>query len=192
MTMSTPAALWFNACFTEPARAAINIPCSCTCSMTSSGGVPSALATSATLSWRRMTSTSGAAVAAVQPSSSRSGPALDLGHAVVGQDLLGEGAVLVGDHRPELFFELDRVQLAHALVLAGDDDVDAVGTVAHVLVEPGQLDLELLGAEADRAQDAEAAGVADGGGDVTAVREGEDRELDTEAFAQFVVHGVSS
>ena len=74
MTMSTPAALWFNACFTEPARAAINIPCSCTCSITSSGGVPSALATSATLSWRRMTSTSGAAVAAVQPSSSRRGP----------------------------------------------------------------------------------------------------------------------
>ena len=45
-----------------------------------------------------------------------------------------------------------RVELAHALVLAGDDDVDAVGVVAHVLVEPDQLDLELLGAEADGAR----------------------------------------
>ena len=61
-----------------------------------------------------------------------------------------------------------------------------------MLVEPGQLHLELVGAEADRAQDTETAGVADGGGDVAAVGEGEDRKLDAEAFAQFVVHGDSS
>ncbi len=72
--MSTPAALWFSACLTDPASAATSMPWSWTCAMTSSGGVPSALATSLTLSWRRMTSTSGAAVAAVQPSSSRRGP----------------------------------------------------------------------------------------------------------------------
>ena len=32
----------------------------------------------------------------------------------------------------------------HALVLVGDDDVDAVGVVADVLVDPVELDLELL------------------------------------------------
>ena len=51
--------------------------------------------------------------------------------------------------------------LAHALVLAGDDDVDAVGLVADVLVDPLELDLELLGGEADGAEHAEAAGLAD-------------------------------
>ncbi len=117
------------------------------------------------------------------------GAALDLGHAVVGQDLLGEGAVLLGDHRPQLGLELDRVDLVHALVLAGDDDVDAVRVVTHVLVEPGQLHLELVRAEADGAQDAHATGVRHGGRHVAAVGEGEDGELDPEAFAELVVHG---
>ena len=160
--------------------------------MTSSGGVPSALATSFTFGCCRITSTNGAAVAAVQPSSSRRGPPSSLGDAVVGQDLLGEGPVLVGDHRPQLGLELDRVDLVHALVLAGDDDVDAVGVVADVLVEPVQLDLELLGAEADRAENAETAGVGHRGGHVAAVGEGEDGELDPEAFAKLVVHGETS
>ena len=119
MTMSTPAALWFSACFTDPARAAISIPCSWTCSMTSSGGVPERVGhqrdlvvAQNDLDQRRRRGRRPAQQLAP-------GPALELGHAVVGQDLLGEGAVLVGDHRPELLFELDRVQLAHALVFAG-------------------------------------------------------------------------
>ena len=74
----------------------------------------------------------------------------------------------------------------HALVLAGDDDVDAVGLVADVLVDPLQLDLELLGGEADGAEHAEAAGLGDGDDDVTAVGEGEDRELDAEVVAEVV------
>ena len=160
MTMSTPAALWFSACFTDPARAAISIPWSCTCAMTSSGGVPSALATSFTLSCAQDHLDQRRRRGRRPAEQLAPGPALELGHAVVGQDLLGEGAVLVGDHRPQLGLELDRVDLAHALVLAGDDDVDAVGVVADVLVEPGQLHLELVGAEADRTEDAQAAGVA--------------------------------
>ena len=52
-----------------------------------------------------------------------------------------------------------------------------------MLVDPVQLDLELLGREADGAEDAEAAGLADGGDDVAAVGEGEDRELDAELVA---------
>ena len=76
----------------------------------------------------------------------------------------------------------------HALVLAGDHDVDAVGLVADVLVDPVELDLELLGREADGAEHAEAAGLADGGDDVAAVGEGEDRELDAELVAEGGVH----
>ncbi len=68
-----------------------------------------------------------------------------LGHAVVGEELLGEVAVLLGHHVAQRLGQLLRVHLAHALVLAGDDDVDAVGLVADVLVDPLELDLELLG-----------------------------------------------
>ena len=53
------------------------------------------------------------------------------------------------------------------------------------------LDLELLGREADRAQHAEAAGLRDGGHDVAAVGEGEDRELDAQSIAELGAHGSS-
>ena len=76
------------------------------------------------------------------------------------EDLLDELAVLLRDHGPQVGLELGRVDLAHALVLAGDDDVDAVGLVADVLVDPVELDLELLGTEPDRAEHPEAAGLA--------------------------------
>ena len=76
----------------------------------------------------------------------------------------------------------------HALVLVGDDDVDAVGVVADVLVDPLELDLELLGREADRAQHAETAGLAHRDDDVAAVGEREDRELDAEFVADGSVH----
>ena len=81
----------------------------------------------------------------------------------------------------------DEVRI-HALVLVGDHDVDAVGVVADVLVDPVQLDLELLGREADGAEHAEATGLADGDDDVTAVGEGEDRELDAETSRKSSFH----
>ena len=77
----------------------------------------------------------------------------------------------------------------HALVLVRDHDVDAVGQVADVLVDPVELDLELLGAEAHRAEHAEPAGLAHRDDDVTAVGEGEDRELDAELVADRGAHG---
>ncbi len=54
-----------------------------------------------------------------------------------------------------------------------------------------QLDLELLGGEADRAEHAEPAGLADGDDHVAAVGEGEDRELDVEFVADGGVHACS-
>ena len=58
-----------------------------------------------------------------------------------------------------------------------------------MLVDPGQFDLELLGGEADGAEDADATGVGDGGDDVAAVGEGEDGELDAQLAADLGVHG---
>jgi hypothetical protein len=106
-----------------------------------------------------------------------------LGNAVIGQQLGGELAVAVRDGRAQLRLELVDVELALARVLPGNHDVDAVGLVAHVLVDPLELDLELVRGEADGPQDSEATGVADGSHDVAAVGEGEDRELDPESFA---------
>ena len=63
--------------------------------------------------------------------------------------------------------------------------------VADVLVDPVQLDLELLGGEADGAEHAEAAGLAHRDDDVAAVGEGEDRELDAELVAERGVHACS-
>ena len=101
-----------------------------------------------------------------------------------------EVAHVIGDQRLELRLQLRRIQLPHALVLAGDHDVDAVGLVADVLVDPLELDLELLGREADGAEHAEATGLGHRGDDVAAVREGEDRELDAETFTELGVHGA--
>jgi hypothetical protein len=111
-----------------------------------------------------------------------------LGHAVVGEDLRAELAMLERDHLLQLGLELRGIHLAHALVLAGDHDVDAVGLVADVLIDPLELDLELLRREADGAEHAEAPRLRDGGDHVAAVGEGEDRELDAEPVAERGLH----
>ena len=113
-----------------------------------------------------------------------------LRHAVVGEQLRGEVAVAVGHELLHLRLELlgRHVLDAHALVLGRDHEVDAVRPVAHVLVEPRQLDLELLGREPDGAEHAEPTGLGHRGDDVAAVREGVDRELDAEAFGELGAH----
>ena len=80
-------------------------------------------------------------------------------------------AVLLGDEGLEVG-QLEVLALAHELL--GHGEVDAVGFAADVLVDPGQLLLELLGAEGQRPEHAVAAGLRDGGDDVAAVREGEE------------------
>ena len=193
MTMSTPASLCFRAWYGEPHSAATFRPASWMCSMTSAGGVPSALAMSRTFGWRSATSICGSGGGLGPPEQAHALVLLrrEVGHAGVGEDLVGELDVLLRHHVPQHLPELLGVELVHPLVLAGDHDVDAVGLVADVLVDPLQLDLELLGREADGAEHAEAAGLGDGGHDVAAVGEGEDRELDAELVAEGGVHVVS-
>ena len=70
-------------------------------------------------------------------------------------------------------------------------DVDAVGPAVHVLVDPVQLELELLGRERERAEHAHAAGVGDRRDHVAAVGEGEDRVLDPEHVGELAVHALA-
>jgi len=109
---------------------------------------------------------------------------------VVGEDLVHEVPVLVGDHPLQGLGQALLVGEAHVTVgaLDGDDDVDAVGLAVHVLVDPLQLQLELVGRERKRAEHPHAAGPTDGGGHVAAVGEGEDRKLDPEHLAEPVLH----
>ena len=76
---------------------------------------------------------------------------------------------------------VDRGRAVVSLVVSvGQQEVEAVGTTVHLLVDPREVDLEALGRVAYGAEHAEAAGVGDGSDHVTAVTEGEDRELDAE------------
>src|SRR6185503_8370606 len=108
--------------------------------------------------------------------------------AVLREQFLHEFAVALRNGGAQLLFELGRIDLAHALVLAGNDDVDAVRLVADVLVDPLELDFELSRRKPDGAEDAEPARLADCRDDVAAVAEGEDGELDAEPVTDRSVH----
>jgi hypothetical protein len=64
--------------------------------------------------------------------------------------------------------------------------------VADVLVDPAALDVELLGRKPNRTENAETSGAAHRRDDVTAVRESEDRNFDSQSFAELRLHCVSS
>ena len=105
---------------------------------------------------------------------------------VLGQHLLDELPVLGRDQGLE-GVEVERLTLAHELL--GHGEVDPVGLAATVLVDPGELDLELVRAEGQGAEHAVAARPADLGHDVSAMGEGKERELDAEAVTDLGAHG---
>jgi hypothetical protein len=94
----------------------------------------------------------------------------------------------LGDHVLDLRQQLGRVRPADVRRFGRHDRVDAVGLPVHVLVDPGQLDLQLVGAEADRPQHPEPASAAHRRDDVPAVAEGEDRVLDPQLVADRRAH----
>ena len=94
------------------------------------------------------------------------------------------------DHRADLLHDVVGRGAVHVDRLLRHHRVDAVRLAVDVLVDPVELDLELLGAEADGAEHAEPAGLAHRGDDVAAVREREDRVLDPEHVTQWGSHGV--
>ena len=75
--------------------------------------------------------------------------------------------------------ELIRVRLADARVLLRNHDIDAVGQISDVRIDPVQLFLELGRCEADGAEDAEPSGLADRYDHVAAVGERKDGDFNT-------------
>ena len=108
--------------------------------------------------------------------------------AVLGQEGVEEPPVLLGDELGE-GGGAEPVALLHTGQLLRDEDVNAVGLPADGVVDPPQLDLELLGGERRRPEDPEAPAPGDGGHDVAAVAEGEDGILDAELIADAGAHG---
>ncbi len=113
----------------------------------------------------------------------------NLGHPVRFEQFVGKLAVLFGDEVFQFLLELGGVVLAHALVLAGDHDVDAVGQVADVLVNPGEFGFQLFRGEPDGAKYAEPAGLGHGHHHVAAVGKRKDWKLDTQLLGKFGLHG---
>ena len=166
--------------------------------MRNCGGGPSAFATNAVL-WASEISNCGPAAAALNgatplwPAVERPVDSLlvgwELRHVVAPQDVGDELAVGVGNQRSDV---VERVAAAFvAGVLRRHDQVDTVRAVADLRLDPGQVDLELLGRMGDGAEDSETTRLGDGGDDVTAVAEGEDRELDVEHLGGGGFHVVS-
>jgi hypothetical protein len=113
-----------------------------------------------------------------------------LGHVVAAQDVVDE---LPGLGRDELDDVVERVAAARvAGVAGGDDEVDAVGPVADLVLDPAQVDLELLGRVGDGAEHAQPTGLRHRGDDVAAVGEGEDRQVDGEQVGDGGAHQGSS
>ncbi len=111
---------------------------------------------------------------------------------MIGEDLAGEVQMLLRDHRPQRLGELIRRQLGvHALVLVRDHDVDPVGVVADVFIDPVELDLQLLRREPNCSEHTKTTSFADGDHHIAAVSEGKNRKLDTELVANGSVHACS-
>src|SRR5580658_10776567 len=104
------------------------------------------------------------------------------------ENFIYERAMLRRNRRDQLLLELDRIDFAHALVLSRDYDIDAVGLVADLRIDPFQLVLELRRGIGERAEHAESARLGHGGDDVAAVAECENRELDPQSVAKLGMH----
>jgi hypothetical protein len=105
---------------------------------------------------------------------------------VVGQNPLHE-LLLFGRNQGAEGLQVERLALADELLRHGE--IHAVRLATAVLVDPGQFNLELIGAEGQGAEHAIATGPTDLGHDVTAMGEGEERELDAESVTDWSEHG---
>ena len=189
--MSTPFARCFSAWRTELASAATCMPCSCAVC----DDVRGRRAERVDEQRRRGARARPRAGRVRWCRSSRAGGArLDVvGHrrdAVLGEDLLDEVTVLLRDHRLELAFEIAGLDRGTRLgrERGRHHEIDAVRLAVDVLVDPGELHLELVGGEVQGPEHAESAGVGHCRDDVAAVAEREDRELDAEGVTDWCTH----
>jgi hypothetical protein len=106
---------------------------------------------------------------------------------VVAGEYVVDELLLLGRQQPA-----NRLPVEPALVRAGvllrQEQIEPVRPALHLRLDPAEIDLEPLGRVRDRAEHTEPAGVGDRRDDVSAVAEGEDRELDPEQLAHTVLH----
>ena len=107
-------------------------------------------------------------------------------HAVAIEQVVDPLAVRRRDHLVELLFA--DVALILADVLGRDDGVDAVGLAVHVLVDPLELELELLRAVGHGSEHPEPAGAAHRGHDVAAMAKRKDGKLDPKSLTNLSLH----
>ena len=111
-----------------------------------------------------------------------------IGDAVTLENLIHERAMLRRNRRDQLLLEFDRIDFAHALVLSRDDDIDAVGLVSYLRIDPLQLVLELGSGIRECAEHSESASLGDGGNHVAAMAERENWKLDSKSIAKLGMH----
>ena len=147
---SAPAASCRAACSTVPASAATGMSAPCARSMKCGGGGPSAEATSR-VSCANSTSSSGAMLfgSMRMPPTPASKPVVlwQRRHVVAREQVVDERLVLVGHEAAE------RAAVEAAFFGAGEllghEQVDAVRLALHLLLDPREVDVELLGAVRD-------------------------------------------
>ena len=109
-----------------------------------------------------------------------------VGHVVATEDVVDERDVLGRDQRPDVV-ERELAGVGSG-VLGRHDQVDSVGAVADLVLDPVEVDLELSLRVGHRAEHAHPAGLRHRGHDVAAVAEGEDRHIDAEHVGDRGLH----
>src|ERR1022692_1058597 len=109
------------------------------------------------------------------------------GNLIAAEDVVDEGLELSGNEASDV------VDAVAALLVpgvpGGDDEIDSVVSVADLVLDPVEVDLQLLWAVGHRSEHSEPSGLRDSCDHVAAVGEREDRELDVEQFGDGRVHG---
>src|SRR5580704_4953540 len=104
------------------------------------------------------------------------------------ENLVDERAMRLRNRRDKLLLELDRIDLAHALVLPRDDDIDAVRLVSDLRIDPLEFVLELRCGVGQSAEHSKAARLGNGRDHVPAMAERKNRKLDPQSIAKLGMH----
>ena len=107
-------------------------------------------------------------------------------HVVASEQLVEPLAMLLGEQLAQL--APIEATLVRARELLGHQKIDAERLPLDLLLDPLEVDVELLGAVGDRAEDATAPRVGDGGDDVAAMAEAEDRNVDSDEVSGGSAH----
>ena len=111
-------------------------------------------------------------------------------HAVALEDVVDVGLVLGGDQVANLADV--EAALVGTGVLRRHDQIDTEGAVTDLVLDPLEIDLELLWRMGNCAEHTETTRFGDGGNDVAAVSEREDRNVDPEHVGHRGLHEITS